>query len=173
MGSSKFIHEFVHIDLWISLSWILDLPKLFYVFLAFCQTKPGRSLARIVEKLLFWTDGVEWIKALNAFAGITSKCIWARNKGGNDFYCFTFDGSQVAPKDNLVPKKTTHRLLRQPGQPPDGGSWPCPWSSCQWSEPTQDQASHFGIGGEKPREAGPPPSPGRTRGNHCQAFVHN
>ena len=56
-------------------------------------------------KFLLWTKGVEWIKTLNAFAGITSKCIWARNKGGNDFYCFTFDGSQVAPKDNLVPEK--------------------------------------------------------------------
>ena len=142
-----------------------------FVKVVLCISRPRfQSLL----KFLLWTKGVEWIKALNAFAGITSKCIWARNKGGNDFYCFTFDGSQVAPKDNLVQEeKKTYRLLRQPGQPPDGGSWPCPWSSCQWSEPTQDQASHFGIGGEKPREAGPPPSPGRTRGNHCQAFVHN
>ena len=168
MDLSKLLHGFDNV-----FSWICQSCSMY--FSPFAKQNQDEVWPRFQSllKLRLWTKGVEWIKALNAFAGITSKCIWARNKGGNDFYCFTFDGSQVAPKDNLVPKKTTHRLLRQPGQPPDGGSWPCPWSSCQWSEPTQDQASHFGIGGEKPREAGPPPSPGRTRGNHCQAFVHN
>ena len=111
MYLSESIHGFLLFVTWICRNCCIDLLRLLlgFVKVVLCIAKQNQDEVwprfQSLLKFLLWTKGVEWIKALNAFAGITSKCIWARNKGGNDFYCFTFDGSQVAPKDNLVPEK--------------------------------------------------------------------
>ena len=51
------------------------LSRLFYVFLALCQTKPSWSLTKIQSllKLLHWTKGVEWVKVRNALGPL---CLW-------------------------------------------------------------------------------------------------
>ena len=43
--------------------------KLFYVFLALCQTKPSWRL----NKISLWAKGVEWVKVLNALRPL---CLW-------------------------------------------------------------------------------------------------
>ena len=53
----------------------MDSSKLFFVFLAICQTKPSWSLTKIQSllKLLHWTKGVEWVKVRNALGPL---CLW-------------------------------------------------------------------------------------------------
>ena len=54
------------------LKFFVDLSKLFYVFLALCQTKPSWCLTNISSLLkpLLWTKGVEGANALGLL------CLW-------------------------------------------------------------------------------------------------
>ena len=53
----------------------MDLSKLFYVFLALCQTKANWPKFQSLLKLLLWKKGVEWFKVLNACLGYLGS-IW-------------------------------------------------------------------------------------------------
>ena len=68
-------YRFVNIDKCLSLSFYIDLPKLWYVFLALCQTKQAEVSPRFqsLMKLLLWTKVVERVKVLNALGPL---CLW-------------------------------------------------------------------------------------------------
>ena len=67
---------FVKVARWICLSYDMDLSKLFYVFLALCQTKSSWSLTMISSllKLLLWTKCVEWVNTLGPLLVMFSYC---------------------------------------------------------------------------------------------------
>ena len=76
-------------------------------------------------------------------------------------------------------KKTspTHHLPPPPVSPSASSPSCSLGSSCQWSGPRLWPTSHFYVGAQigEDKEAGPPPSPGRSQllGNHSKAFIHN
>ena len=68
------LHGFVDIDIWISLGCYMDFSKMFYVFLALCQTKPSWRLTKI-SKLVGASalNCFEWVEVLNALGKL---CLW-------------------------------------------------------------------------------------------------
>ena len=78
----------------------------------------------------------------------------------------------------LSKKKTfpTHHLPPPPASPSASSPSCSLGSSCRWSGPRLWPTSHFYVGAQigEDKEAGPPPSPGRSQllGNHSKAFIH-
>ena len=86
MDFSKLLHGFVKIDIWISLSCYMNLSKLIHIFTWICQicfmyfwpfakqkqAEVGPRFQSLL-KLLLWTEGIEWVKVLNALGPL---CLW-------------------------------------------------------------------------------------------------
>ena len=72
---SKLLSGFVKVVKWISLSCYMDLSKLFYLYLALCQTKPSWIWPRFQSllKLLLWKKVNWWVKVLNELGPL---CLW-------------------------------------------------------------------------------------------------